>query len=62
LAAGGLPIGLAHNLVLQRPVAAGRPVTWADVRFDEANEAIRFRREMEATFRTETGDGIRRAS
>jgi predicted homoserine dehydrogenase-like protein len=51
LAAGGLPIGLAHNLVLSRPVPRGHPVCWADVKFDEANPAIRFRREMEAMFR-----------
>jgi predicted homoserine dehydrogenase-like protein len=51
LRAGGLPIGLAHGLTLANPVAAGRPVRWADVRFDEADEAIRFRREMEAAFR-----------
>ena len=25
LAAGGLPIGLAHNLLLKQPVASGRP-------------------------------------
>jgi predicted homoserine dehydrogenase-like protein len=61
LAAGGLPIGLAHNLVLQRAVPSGRPVRWEDVAFDEANAAIRFRREMEAAFRTET-EPLRRAS
>jgi predicted homoserine dehydrogenase-like protein len=51
LAAGGLPIGLAHNLVLKQPVAGGQPIRWQDVDFDEANETIRFRREMEAAFR-----------
>ena len=51
LAAGGLPIGLAHNLVLGRAVPAGKPVRWDDVAFDETNAAIRFRREMEAVFR-----------
>jgi len=50
LAAGGLPIGLAYNLVLGRAVASGQPVRWDDVAFDEANAAIRFRREMEAAF------------
>ena len=47
LRAGGLPIGLAHGLVLQRPVAAGQPVSWDDVAFDEAVQAIAFRRDME---------------
>ncbi|MDP4022308.1 SAF domain-containing protein [Methylobacterium sp. NEAU 140] len=51
LRAGGLPIGLAHGLTLTGPVAAGQPVRWADVQFDDGNEAIRFRREMEAAFR-----------
>ncbi len=31
LAMGGLPIGLAHGVVLNRPVAAGQPVRWSDV-------------------------------
>jgi predicted homoserine dehydrogenase-like protein len=61
LAAGGLPIGLAHNLVLQRAVPSGQAVRWEDVAFDESNGAIRFRREMEAAFRTET-EPLRRAS
>ncbi len=51
LRAGGLPIGLAHDLVLTRPVAAGRPVSWDDVAFDPDRPAIRFRREMEDLFR-----------
>ena len=57
LAAGGLPIGLAHHLVLSRPVPAGQPVLWTDVTFDEANPTIRFRREMEAAFRPARNDG-----
>lgn len=57
LAAGGLPVGLAHNLVLGRAVASGQPVRWDDVAFDEANAAIRFRREMEAAFRSDGDAG-----
>lgn len=49
LAAGGLPLGLAHHVRLRRPVAAGQPVRWEDVAYDEADEAVRFRREMERT-------------
>ena len=50
LAAGGLPIGLAHGLALRHEVAAGQPVRWEDVAFDETDEAIRFRRTMERAF------------
>ena len=47
LATGGLPIGLAHNVRLTRPVPASHPVRWSDVAADEADPTIRFRREME---------------
>ena len=50
---GALPIGLAHNVVLQKPVAAGQPVRWSDVAFDDSIEAVRVRREMEDLFRAE---------
>jgi predicted homoserine dehydrogenase-like protein len=50
LVVGGLPLGLAHGVRLKRPVAAGLPVTWADVSFDESDPAVRFRREMETVF------------
>ncbi len=48
LAAGGLPIGLAHHVRLVKPVAAGQPVGWADVDIDATSLAVRVRREMEA--------------
>jgi hypothetical protein len=32
---------------LTRDVKAGQPVTWSDVRIDEADEAYRYRRMME---------------
>jgi predicted homoserine dehydrogenase-like protein len=48
LAAGGLPIGLAHKVKLVRDVPAGRPVSWDDVAIDGSSEAARIRREMEA--------------
>ncbi len=50
LAVGGLPIGLANRVPLIRDVAAGAPVTWADVRIDTTEAAYRVRREMEAAF------------
>ena len=50
LAAGALPIGLAHGVTLRRPIAAGEIVAWADVSADESDPAVAFRREMEAAF------------
>ncbi len=45
-----LPIGLAHKVKLKRDIPAGECVSWEDVEFDATSEAVRFRREMEATF------------
>jgi predicted homoserine dehydrogenase-like protein len=45
---GGLPIGLANRVPLQRDVAAGTCVTWEDVRIDTDDAAYRYRRAMEA--------------
>jgi predicted homoserine dehydrogenase-like protein len=50
LAIGGLPLGLANEITLVRPVKAGVQLTWQDVAVDEANIAVRTRREMEAKF------------
>ena len=50
LAAGILPIGLAHGVALTRAVKAGQPLTWTDVAVDSANAALRVRREMETAF------------
>jgi predicted homoserine dehydrogenase-like protein len=49
LALGGLPIGLAHQVKLRRPVKADAAVTWADAAIDETSPAVALRREMEAT-------------
>jgi len=35
---------------LKQPIAAGQPVRWQDVAFDDANPTVRFRREMESVF------------
>ena len=48
---GALPIGLAHNMVLNKDIPAGRPVCWADVNYDASSQAISIRREMEAMFK-----------
>jgi predicted homoserine dehydrogenase-like protein len=53
---GGLPLGLAHKLRLKNAVAAGAAVRWQDVEIDEADPAVRLRREME---RTMAPDGAR---
>ncbi len=52
LAAGALPIGLAHKVKLNKRVAAAKAVTWADVAIAE-DETVKFRREMERTFALE---------
>ena len=49
-ALGALPIGLASRIPLTRAVRAGEVVTWRDVQLDEHDDALRFRREMEARF------------
>lgn len=51
LASGALPIGLAHKLRLNRDIAHGAVVRWADVDADGANDAIATRRAMEQRFR-----------
>jgi predicted homoserine dehydrogenase-like protein len=47
-ALGALPIGLAHGVPLTRAVPAGAILGYADVALDEAAEAVRVRRAMEA--------------
>ena len=44
---GGLPIGLAHKVVLKADIPEGRPIRWQDVDADETLDAVKFRREME---------------
>ncbi|VVE13454.1 NAD(P)H-dependent oxidoreductase [Pandoraea cepalis] len=47
---GSLPLGLAHNLRVVRPVAKDQSLTWDDVQIDETLPAYRVRREMESMF------------
>jgi len=49
-AMGGLPLGLAHDVKLIRPVKKGQSLTWSDVAMDTSTRAYRIRREMEAMF------------
>ncbi len=50
LAIGALPLGLAHRVTLKRAVRANESVRWDDVAIDAADETVKIRREMEATF------------
>jgi predicted homoserine dehydrogenase-like protein len=52
LACGGLPIGLAHGVRLQRAVTRGSAVTWQDIVALDS-DAARVRREMETEFANE---------
>ncbi len=47
---GALPIGLAHNMILNKDIPAGKPIAWNDVDYDASMQAIQFRREMEKLF------------
>ena len=51
---GGLPLGLAHQVRLRRPVAKGQSLCWDDVAIDTQTHAYRLRREMEQTFAPST--------
>lgn len=50
LAVGGLPIGLAHNVKLIRPVAKDTPVTFADVELVNDLDVVSLRKHMERDF------------
>ena len=51
VATGGLPLGLAHDVQVLRPVAKGQCLTWADVAMDTTTRAWQIRRQMEDTFK-----------
>jgi predicted homoserine dehydrogenase-like protein len=46
---GGLPLGLAHDVKLLRPVRQGQSLTWNDVQLPPSR-ALTLRREMESAF------------
>ena len=50
LKASALPIGLAHRVKLTRDVAHGDVVRWSDVEIDANDDAVAYRRAMEAMF------------
>ncbi|MBI3198513.1 MAG: flagellar biosynthesis protein FlgA [Rhodospirillales bacterium] len=47
---GSLPLGLAHNVKLLKPIKAGQSLAYADVAMDETLTAVKLRREMERDF------------
>jgi predicted homoserine dehydrogenase-like protein len=47
---GGLPLGLAHDVRVVRPVKKGQSLGWSDVAMDTSTRAYQLRREMEAQF------------
>ena len=47
---GGLPLGLAHQIKVVRPVKQGQSLSWGDVAIDTQTDAYRVRKEMEAMF------------
>jgi predicted homoserine dehydrogenase-like protein len=50
LAMGGLPLGLAHQIKVVRPVRKGQSLCWDDVAMDTTTRAYGIRREMEIMF------------
>jgi predicted homoserine dehydrogenase-like protein len=50
LAAGALPLGLAHGIRLLGAIGQGEILRWSDVAVDETLTALRARREMERLF------------
>jgi predicted homoserine dehydrogenase-like protein len=47
---GGVPLGLAHEVKVVRPVRKGQSLSWADVAMDTTTPAYRLRRELESAF------------
>ncbi|MEH2512867.1 putative homoserine dehydrogenase-like protein [Nitrobacteraceae bacterium AZCC 1564] len=47
---GGLPLGLAHDVKVTRPVKKGQSLSWSDVAMDTSTHAYKLRKEMESMF------------
>jgi predicted homoserine dehydrogenase-like protein len=47
---GGLPLGLAHQVKLVRPVKQGQSLSWDDVAIDTSTRAYQLRKELERAF------------
>jgi predicted homoserine dehydrogenase-like protein len=53
----GLPIGLAHGLMLKNDVQKAKGLSWRDVEFSEKSQAVAVRRETEEYYRKEFAGG-----
>jgi predicted homoserine dehydrogenase-like protein len=58
----GLPIGLAHGLVLKNDIKKDQGLSWQDVEWSVKNQAVAVRREMEEIYRKEFEDHERNAA
>ena len=47
---GGLPLGLAHDVKVVRPVKKGQSLSWSDVAMDTGTHAFKVRKQMEDLF------------
>ena len=47
---GGVPLGLAHDVKVLRPVKKGQSLVWDDVAIDTSTDAYKVRRAMEDSF------------
>lgn len=62
LGMGGLPLGLAHNIKVIRPVAKGQSLCWEDVSIDSSTDAYRVRQDMETLLGPTAGNQINDAT
>ncbi len=51
MAMGGLPLGLAHDIKVVRPVKKGQSLCWDDVAVDTNTHAYKIRQELETKFK-----------
>lgn len=51
VAMGGLPLGLAHDIKVVRPVKKGQSLCWDDVAVDTNTHAYKIRQELETKFK-----------
>jgi predicted homoserine dehydrogenase-like protein len=47
---GGVPLGLAHDVKVIRPVKKGQSLSWSDVAMDTGTHAYKIRKQMEGMF------------
>ena len=52
LSIGSLPIGLAHNIKLNKNINEDQIINWDDVDFNIKDETINYRKQMEKEFKS----------